>query len=258
MSSNRVRGCSGQLRIISLVVWALCGLANVGCVEHALREGREPMDYGPHETEPQNDAADGAIWAGTTPSGSFLFFDQKARGVGDLVTVLIDESMEADSRALTELDSTRKLAASIESDVGLASLVAVPIRTIIRWFGVPDPGSVAGPSANIIDADAQNKFDGEGKTERSGKFKGEMTCRVIEVLPSGLMHIRGRRYVVVNHEAQFVSIEGLLRREDIGIDNTVASTALAEARITYDGLGVIDDKQRSGWLARVFDWVFPY
>jgi flagellar L-ring protein precursor FlgH len=72
------------------------------------------------------------------------------------------------------------------------------------------------------------------------------------------MHVRGRRYVVVNHEAQLISIEGLVRREDIGIDNKVASTALAEAQITYDGLGVLDDKQRPGLLARVLDWAYPF
>lgn len=216
------------------------------------------MNYGDFVTISEDEAVDGAIWSGKTLSGSFLFFDQKARAVGDLVTVIINEDMEADSQALTELDSKRSLSASITSDVGLASLVAVPIRTVIRWFGIPDPGTVAGASSNILTSDAETAFDGQGKTERKGTFRGKMTCRIIDILPSGLMHIRGRRYVVVNHEAQFITIEGLLRREDIRIDNTVFSTALAEARITYDGLGSIDDKQRPGFLARVFDWVYPF
>ena len=49
-----------------------------------------------------------------------------------------------------------------------------------------------------------------------------------------------------------------MRPEDIRIDNTVPSAVLAEARVTVDGIGVVDDKQRPGWLARALDWVYPF
>ena len=80
---------------------------------------------------------------------------------------------------------------------------------------------------------------------------------VVEVLPGGVFHIMGQRQIVVNHELQYLTLEGLVRREDIGIDNQVQSTALAEARITIDGIGVVDDKQRPGWLTRVMSWIYP-
>ena len=70
--------------------------------------------------------------------------------------------------------------------------------------------------------------------------------------------VRGRRTIVVNHELQLLTVEGLVRRDDIGIDNTVASTALAEARLTLDGVGVIDDKQRPPLFARFLDWFYPF
>jgi flagellar L-ring protein precursor FlgH len=231
-----------------------------GCVENALREGRTAMDYNPYPGQEDAVPTDGAIWAGSTPSGSFLFFDQKARGVGDLVTVLIVEDMRARGTATTALDSSRNVSGAITSDVGFASLISAPIRALLGLIGISGPGiTVAeGEEVNVIASNMKNTYDGDGETERTGQFRGEMTCRVIDVLPGGLMHVRGRRYVVVNHEAQLVSIEGLVRREDIGIDNKVPSTALAEARITYDGLGVVDDKQRPGLLARMFDWAYPF
>ena len=93
---------------------------------------------------------------------------------------------------------------------------------------------------------------------RAGNFTSIVACRVVEVLPGGIFHIYGRREMIVNHELQLLTVEGLVRREDIGINNTVLSSALADARLTYDGIGVIDDKQRPPLLARWMDWLFPF
>ncbi len=62
----------------------------------------------------------------------------------------------------------------------------------------------------------------------------------------------------MNHEEQILTVEGLVRREDIGINNTVASAALAEAMFAFDGKGVVDDKQRPSVVARLMDWAFPF
>ena len=81
---------------------------------------------------------------------------------------------------------------------------------------------------------------------------------MVEEIGSEVYRIYGRRQIIVNHELQFVTVEGLVRRADISLQNTVASTALANARLTYDGIGVIDDKQRPSLLARMIDWVYPF
>ena len=78
------------------------------------------------------------------------------------------------------------------------------------------------------------------------------------MLPGKVFHIRGRRSLLVNHEEQFLTLEALVRAEDISIENTVFSDSLAEARLTMDGVGVVDDKQRPGWLARALDWIYPF
>ena len=57
---------------------------------------------------------------------------------------------------------------------------------------------------------------------------------------------------------QYLSVEGLVRQQDIGMDNIVGSDVIAEARITLDGLGVVDDKQRPGWMTRVMSWLYPF
>lgn len=239
------------------VLASLSLLGSSGCVEIALRD-REPMDYSHPVPTPAPPVTEGAIWPGATSGGSYLYFDQKAHRVGDLVTVLIAEDMRAEAGAKTELESSSSLGASISSDVGLQQLVLTPIRWLLGSLFDDSGAGDDGSTVNVASSSRSNQFDGDGSTSRAGTFTGMMTCRVVEVLPGGILHIRGRRFVVVNHDAQYISLEGLVRREDISVNNTVSSVSLAEARLTYDGLGVVDDKQRPGLLARAFDWLYAF
>ena len=174
--------------------------------------------------------------------------------------MLILEQTRAEGDARTETESERIMAGSVTSDLGFQKLISSPIRGLLRIFGFDDPGVTReeGAGVNVIEGRMQNDFNGEGMTSRSGSFTGIITCRVVGVLPNGVLHIRGRRSVVINHEAQHISLEGLVRREDLTIENQVMSNSVAEMRLAYDGIGVLDDKQRPGWMARVIDWIYPF
>lgn len=242
-------------------VACLIGIASsLGCVEVSMHEARVPMDYGALEVPQTQARSDGSIWTGATQSGSFLFFDEKANQVGDLVTVLIIEQTQAEGDARTETDSNRTANVGLSSDVGFQKLVASPIQAMLRVFGFDDQGTGVdqGSTLNVVQSTMANEFTGEALTSRSGSFTGVITCRVIGVLPNGILHIRGRRSVVVNHEAQYISLEGLVRREDLTIENSVLSNSVAEMRLSYDGIGVLDDKQRPGFMSRFLDWVYPF
>ena len=246
-------------RAPGLVALAFVALS-VGCVETSLREAREPMDYEALPTPPPRPTTDGSIWTGATQSGSFLFFDEKAATVGDLVTVVIVEATEAQGDARTETDANRLANVGLSSDVGFQKLVASPIQGLLRIFGFDDEGTGVdqGSQLNVVNSQMQTEFTGEALTSRRGTFTGVITCRVIGVLPNGILHIRGRRSVVVNHEAQYISLEGLVRREDLTIENSVLSNSVAEMRLSYDGMGVLDDKQRPGFMTRFLDWAYPF
>ena len=137
--------------------------------------------------------------------------------------------------------------------------VTKPIKGLLGLLGFGDSdGNAQGEPVNIASSSIRNDFRGEGTTSRSGRFTGVVTCRVVGVLPNGVLHVRGRRSVVINHEAQYIALEGLVRREDLSIDNQVSSNSVAEMRLAYDGIGVLDDKQRPGWMSRVIDWVYPF
>jgi flagellar L-ring protein precursor FlgH len=246
-------------RVLRAAACATLALALGGCVETALREAREPFDYAPLASPPRPEPGEGAIYPGYFASGSFLSFDRKARGIGDLVTVVVSERTRATSDAATQVESDSNVSARLRSDIGLQDLVAKPVGEILGLLLNADRRNVpAGSDLNIADAATANEFDGSGTTSRGGRFDAVITCRVVAELPGNVLHVRGRRAIVVNHELQYMTVEGLVRREDIGIDNVVQSTALGDARITIDGLGVIDDKQRPGWLARILAWTLPF
>ncbi len=249
-----------RARALHCVAALLVASASLACVETSMREAREPMDYDPIALPAAPPPSDGSIWRGTTQSGSFLFFDEKASNVGDLVTVVIIEQTEAEGDARTETDSDRQTNVGLSSQVGFQKLVASPIQGLLSVFGfdVDGTGVSQGDQLNVVQSSMQNEFTGEGMTSRSGSFTGVITCRVVGVLPNGILHIRGRRSVVVNHEAQYISLEGLVRREDLTIENSVLSNSVAEMRLSYDGMGVLDDKQRPGFMSRFLDWAYPF
>jgi flagellar L-ring protein precursor FlgH len=244
----------------ALAALGALALASSGCIEHSLRSGQQPFDYAALPVTVGSEPEPGAIWRGNQPAGSFLFFDQKARAVGDLVTVRIAEDIRAEGRAQTGTGRKGELSNTLASDVGITDFITTGIKTLFGMFGIGGPGIGGSDDAevNILTASNENKFEGEGSTSREGQFQGVITCRVLAVLPGGVFHVRGRRSITINHEEQLLTLEGLVRQEDISIGNTVSSTALAEARLTIDGLGVIDDKQRPGWASRIFDWAYPF
>jgi flagellar L-ring protein precursor FlgH len=182
--------------------------------------------------------AEGSLWS---DSGEMLFTDQRARRVGDTVIVDIVENATSQVAANTKLkrDSTTK--AGIPNAFGLMANLGNNVD-----------------AANLFQANTKTEFDGSGKSDRSGRITASIGARVVQVLPNGNVMIHGSRELRVNHETQFITVSGVIRPKDIGSDNRVQSTVLADARIEYSGRGVIDEKQRPGWMTRVIDKVWPF
>jgi flagellar L-ring protein precursor FlgH len=239
---------------------AALAFANLGCVEFALRETMRPTHYELPPPAPPQAPTPGAIWTGGSAAGSFLYFDRKARGVGDLVTVVIVENTAARGSANTALEKSSAISANASSDLGFVDAVQDASAKLFDLLGFGEDRVTAAPGASLsaLDATQSNSFEGDGTTQRSSSMTGTLTCRVVEALPGDVFRVQGRRQILVNHELQLVTVEGLVRRQDIAIDNTVRSTQLADVRLTFDGIGVIDDKQRPPLLGRVLDWVLPF
>jgi len=163
--------------------------------------------------------------------GYSLYTDTKARQPGDLVTLIIVERSQATSSTTTQTGKD----ASVEFGP-------------LLWGG-----SVLIPGLGV---DAGDNFRGGGSTTRGGSLNARMTAQVVDVLPNGVLRIEGRQTIIVNGEEQVIVVSGLVRPQDIKPDNTVLSTFVADATITYQGTGPIGDKQQPGLLTRLLNWLF--
>jgi len=183
-----------------------------------------------------------------------LFLDTKARTAGDIVTVKIEESSKASNKANTKTARDSSLSAGIETFMGVEDWWQ---DKVLRWLGSDMPkvnpfGSVS------VKGGMTSDFEGDGSTTRSGDLTAYITCRVTDVMPNGNLRIVGTREVLVNHENQVIILSGVIRPRDIGDDNIVRSIFISDAKIAYSGSGVIDDRQRPGWMANFLETVWPF
>ena len=172
-------------------------------------------------------AAD-SLWSSQSVS---LFSDNKARKTGDILTILIEEQTRASAQASTKADKSE------DSTFGPGF---GPILSKIKQFGLS----------------GATNLSASGQTARSGALTGRITVTVKGVDPAGNLVLEGVREINLNAEKQRIVLRGLVRPADVQPDNTVLSALVADAAITFEGKGVIGDKQRPGLITRIFKFLF--
>ena len=160
--------------------------------------------------------------------------DRRARRVGDLVTIRLVERTQA--RKSASADSSR------EGETNIRLPQAFPFNQV-------PPGYTSGGSTQ--------SFAGSGEAAQTNQLSGEITVTVAEVLPGGILRVAGEKRLVLNRGEEQIQLTGLVRIDDLGADNSVPSTRVADARIRYGGTGQIADQSRQGWLARFFAKITP-
>lgn len=183
--------------------------------------------------------------------GEFLFSDNRARRVGDIVQVNIVETSKGKTKAETTSDKTSSLNLGVTSMLGKNDSRLWPLGPSLGYK--IHPGSTA-----QVDASSSSKFSGTGETKRESNVTATLAARVVNVLPGGVMQIEGAREVKVNNENQILVVRGLIRTKDVQPDNSILSSSIADAHIEYYGQGVLGDKQKPGWLTRLLDNVWPF
>jgi flagellar L-ring protein precursor FlgH len=187
-------------------------------------------------------AADGSLWRDDAPM-LVLFSDSKARTVGDIVTIKIAESSDATNQATTATDRDSSLSASIDGFFGLEEDI---------------PASASFNPFSAVAGGVESGFEGSGTTTRRGDLNAYITAMVTQVLPNGNLVLTGSREVLINNENQVIELTGIVRPRDINANNQVLSTYVADARISYSGTGIINDRQRPGWLTNIVMAVWPF
>lgn len=202
---------------------------------------------------------EGSLWQGDA-SRRFLAFENRAKSVGDLITVEISEQAIAENEATTELSRDSKYEATLDSDIALQTIITRPIRNLLGLLGFTNQKTDKDPDSElaIIKAKTKSEFEGEGSMKREASFITTIACIITEITPSGLLRIEGERHLSINRDTQIIRISGYVRPEDVKINNTVSSTLIANADIYYGGVGLLAEQQRAPWMKRLLDVVLPF
>lgn len=179
-------------------------------------------------------AANGGIFQATDGYAA-LYEGQRARRIGDPLTIVLVERTSASKSSSSKLDSSGGFS------------ITPPSTGNLSLFK-PSDASVSG----------NRNFQGQGAADQSNALSGEISVTVAAVYPNGTMLVQGQKRVTLNRGDEFVQIKGLVRAADIDANNRVPSTRVADARIAYTGKGDVARASRQGWLSRFFSVISPF
>ena len=198
------------------------------------KKEKEPVYAPSPPVAPPAPVANGAIFQ-ADQGYSPLTFGQRAGAVGDVLTIVLVERTQARKSNVATTDRS--------GSIGLTPPSTGPLSLF-----KPSDVSMGGGS----------EFAGRGEAAQSNSLFGEISVTVAEVYPNGTMLVRGRKQVRINRGDEFIHVAGIVRVSDIGPDNRIASTRVADARIGYSGKGAIARASRQGWLQRFFSILSPF
>jgi flagellar L-ring protein precursor FlgH len=167
-----------------------------------------------------------------------LFEDRRPRHIGDILTILVGESINASKNSGTEASRNGSASAAL----GLV------------------PKLISGLISSDLDANANGKsvMSAKGGSNSKNTFNGVITVTVVEVLLNGNLLVSGEKQMLINQGTEFIRFSGVVNPRTVSAANTVPSTLVADARIEYSAKGYIDEAQTMGWLQRIFLNVLPF
>lgn len=179
------------------------------------------------------------------PGARAFFRDQRAKEVGDILTVEVEIADDATLSNVTNATRTSDETAGLDTFLGYEGQLS---RVLPEAVTAPD----------LIDLDSTSTVGGTGDITRSEAINVEMAAVVTQVLPNGNLVVAGRQEVVVNYEMRQLEVTGVIRPSDITSSNTIPSEKVAELRVSYGGRGTISDRQQPRYGQQIYDILFPF
>jgi flagellar L-ring protein precursor FlgH len=234
-SSSPLEGLLGLGTIAGLVLAFAPSPAHAQILGIGKKKPKEDYSVSlPAPVAPVAPAANGSIFQ-VSDGYAALYEGQRARKIGDPLTIVLVERTTASKSASSKLDS------------GGGFSITPPTTGNLSLFMKSD-ASVSGG----------RNFNGTGATDQSNALTGEISVTVAAVYPNGTMLVQGQKRVTLNRGDEFIQIKGIVRSADISPDNRIASTRVADARIAYTGKGDVARAGRQGWLSRFFSVISPF
>jgi flagellar L-ring protein precursor FlgH len=202
------------------------------------KPGYTPMSWPSPDPEPASRRYSNSLWQ---PGARAFFRDQRASRVGDIlrIRVMIDDQ----AQLVSNFQRQRRSGEEVEAPAVLGLEDRLP-------FG-------ANPE-QLLDITANTNSNTIGRLNRQDKVETQVSAVIKQVLPNGNYVIEGTQEVRVNFDIRELKVEGIVRPQDIDSSNTVDSSQIAEARITYGGRGVLTRGTQQRWGTEVIDILSPF
>ena len=167
-----------------------------------------------------------SLWS----DGGSFFNDRKAHAVGDVITIIVNETMSAKRSG----DTANGKSSSVSLPKGTGKLDFIPAL-----------------GASYTDA-----FKATGSVSNTNSVTARITVQVTEVKPNGYLLVSGKQSIKQGEDEQQIIVTGMIRPDDITANNTVLSPYVANAEIKIDGKGPLSGKQKQGLLSSLFNFLF--
>lgn len=217
----------------AIVLHVLLAAGLVGCATVPDSIIQHPTSTRPQAVTPAA-PANGAIFQASAYRP--MFEDRRARMVGDMLTIAINERTSAGKSAANALSKSGSV------EYGASALFGVPASTL---------------SKASVSVDGANKFEDKGSASSSNNFSGTITATVVEVLPNGNMLVSGEKQISFDKGVEYVRFSGIVNPDNIGAGNVVSSTQVADARVEYRTNSRLDKAEMMSQLTRFFLSILP-
>jgi flagellar L-ring protein precursor FlgH len=179
-------------------------------------------------------------------SAKGFFKDERAHRIGDILTVVVTISDSA------KINNQTQRSRNSTNTAGMGGLLGATFSNVM------DSTSLSVDPSAVIDFNSGIRDTGNGSVNRQESLETSVAAVVTQVLPNGNLVIEGRQEVRVNFEVRDLIVTGIVRPSDIQANNTIPSSKIAEARISYGGRGQITDVQQSRYGQQVMDAILPF
>ena len=200
----------------------------------------------------EDNTIDGSIY--NQKSSGFFASDRRAKNVGDILTITLNESLSASKSTTNTTSKADTFGVTLPPLFSNGASTKSVANQLDNKLGLGNGGVESSDFA----AGANQSFSGAGTAAQSNTLSGSMTVTVVRVYPNGNLEIKGQKKLVLNDGSEYLRLSGIIRPEDISANNTISSSNIADAKITYTNSGVYATSTKPGWLSKIFRDITPF
>jgi flagellar L-ring protein precursor FlgH len=190
-----------------------------------------------------------SIWAKRDQNKKDIYADDKARHIGDVITIIISEQSKVDNKQKRNMEKTTSRSIDFNGQLGIVSKTGsgdVTSNYLPRMPGVS------------MEAQSSNKLDGKADFKDERKFTDSITVVVVDIMPNNNLVVMGTRTREIAGDKQVIEVSGIVRPTDIAYDNTIKSEQIANFSIITKNTGYAANFNKPGWLGNFMDIIWPF